>query len=146
MTILTSFAERFADFIAESGLTQKQIAEATGLTETSVSNYISGKSEPSLKALVSIADYFKCSTDYLTGKKETSEEKIFKPCPPFSTRLVYLMKQKPCSGYKLCKDAKIPQGSFYDWKNGKTEPNLFNIDKLINYFDCSMDYLLGREN
>ena len=90
MNTFPDFAERFKDLISESGLSQKQIACAIGITETSVSNYISGKSEPSLKVLVAIADYFKCTTDYITGKKDESEEKIFLPCPPFSTQLKIL--------------------------------------------------------
>ncbi len=145
MNTFPDFAERFKDLISENGLSQKQIACAIGIPETSVSNYISGKSEPSLKVLVAIADYFKCTTDYITGKKDESEEKIFLPCPPFSTQLKILMDKKPCSGYRLCTDANIPQASFYDWKNGKTEPNLYNVKKLLEYFDCSLDFLLGRE-
>ena len=146
MIMLSNFVERLKELKDEHNLTQKQIADFTGLTETSISNYLKGKSEPSIKSFVAIADYFKCSTDYLFGLNNDSNEINFLPCPPLSERLQYLLDKKSCTGYHLCKTADIPEASFYDWKNGNTEPNLYNIDKLIGFFDCSLDYFLGREN
>ena len=141
----TQFAERFSYLISESNSTQKQLANAIGIKETSISNYKKGLSEPSIKHLVAIADYYKCSTDYLIGKTDDLNEKEFNACPPFYLRLQTLLKQNNISAYKFCKDNNLPQGSFYDWKNGKAEPNLFNLTKLSKIFDYSLDYLLGRE-
>lgn len=145
MDILSNFAERLKELISEYGLTQKQLAQVTGITETSISKYVRGEDEPSLKSLIVIANHFKCTTDFLIGKTNESNEKNFSKCPPFAERLKFLMQEKNCSGYRLCKDAEIPEGSFYDWKNGKSEPNLDNLEKLTKYFNCSLDYLLGRE-
>ena len=41
---------------------------------------------------------------------------------------------------------EINETSVYSWKNGKRVPNLDNLLKLSKFFDCSVDYLLGREN
>ncbi len=32
------------------------------------------------------------------------------------------------------------------WENGKAEPNLDTLNKLADFFDVSVDYLIGREN
>ena len=56
----SKFAERLNDLIFEKGLQQNQLAEATGLTETSISQYARGITQPTIKSLVALADYFKC--------------------------------------------------------------------------------------
>ena len=33
-----------------------------------------------------------------------------------------------------------------DWEKGNTEPNIEDLIKLADFFDCSVDYLLGRED
>lgn len=43
---MTELSERIREAIAKSGKTQKQIAELSGLTEVSISRYISGEREP----------------------------------------------------------------------------------------------------
>lgn len=52
----------------EKAITQENIAEATGKTRQTVSQYVNGKSEPGYDTLVKIADYFDVSVDYLLGR------------------------------------------------------------------------------
>lgn len=33
-----------------------------------------------------------------------------------------------------------------DWERGKAEPSAFWLTKLADFFECSIDYLLGRED
>jgi transcriptional regulator with XRE-family HTH domain len=40
----------------------------------------------------------------------------------------------------------IGKGSISNWEIGRTEPSIDNLIKLADYFDCSIDYLTGREN
>lgn len=48
--------------------TQEKLAEVTGKTRQTVSQYVNGISEPGYDTLVKIADYFNVSTDYLLGR------------------------------------------------------------------------------
>ena len=144
MNILSNFVERLNELISEYGINQKQLAEATGLTATSIGNYLCGKSEPSIKSLIALADYFKCSIDYLLGKTSEYTEINFSKCPSVAERIKFMSNKNGYSGYYICKKAEIPEGSFYDWKNGKTEPTLDNLEKLVSFFDCSFDEFLGR--
>lgn len=50
------------------GVTAKAVAEAVGILPDTYRSYETGRREPSLKALVQIADYFHVSTDYLLGR------------------------------------------------------------------------------
>lgn len=49
----------------ELKISQKQLAETTGLTEAGISRYISGQRLPRLDILLKIADALNCTLDYL---------------------------------------------------------------------------------
>ncbi len=61
------FKERFAALIKERGLSQKELAQKTNLTEGAVSHYLKGDREPKGAILLSIANALETSTDYLKG-------------------------------------------------------------------------------
>lgn len=50
------------------GTTQAQLAEITGKTRQTISQYVNGISEPGYDTLVKIADHFQVSLDYLLGR------------------------------------------------------------------------------
>ena len=52
------------------GTTQAQLAEITGKTRQTISQYVNGISEPGYYTLVKIADHFQVSLDYLLGRSE----------------------------------------------------------------------------
>jgi transcriptional regulator with XRE-family HTH domain len=60
-------------------ITQENIAEATGKTRQTVSQYVNGKSEPGYDTLVKIADYFDVSVDYLIGRTGIKEKPVTIP-------------------------------------------------------------------
>jgi transcriptional regulator with XRE-family HTH domain len=49
----------------ERKISQKDLAEQSGLTEAGISRYISGQRLPRLDILLKIADVLHCSLDYL---------------------------------------------------------------------------------
>ena len=51
-------------------MTQQQLAEALGIKQGRVSQWLSGKNLPSYENLVKLADLFDISMDVLTGRKE----------------------------------------------------------------------------
>lgn len=46
----------------------------------------------------------------------------------------------------LSKATGISSGNICDWKSGRSKPNAETLVKVANYFECSVDYLLGRTN
>ena len=142
----SKFAERLNDLIFEKGLQQNQFSGSNGSYWNFNKPICTRNNSTDIKSLVALADYFKCSTDFLLGDTDANSEKKFLQCPEFSVSLKRILADHNCSGYKLCKEAEIPQASFYDWKNGNTYPSLDNLYKIANYFDCTIDYLLGRES
>ena len=52
------------------GLTQKQLAEGTGLSIRGIQNYELGLRLPTYEILIALADYFDVSLDYLVGRSD----------------------------------------------------------------------------
>ena len=47
------------------------MAEALGLSKAAISQFETGKSQPSAAVLIALADYFNVSLDYLVGRSDT---------------------------------------------------------------------------
>lgn len=52
-------------------LSQREVAKALNASASVISNYESGERTPSIEALMSLADLYRCSTDYLLGIEKT---------------------------------------------------------------------------
>lgn len=67
----------FEQLLQKYGVSSYKVAKDTGVTQTALSNWKSGRSTPSTKTLQKIADYFGVTVDYLmTGKNEQKEKEI----------------------------------------------------------------------
>lgn len=146
MDILSKFAENLNFLMNDKNLTQLELAQKTKLKPASVCKYLKGNCMPTLNALLVLADFFNCSTDYLLGLIDDGSEKRFLPCPPFAERIMQVLKLNGYNPYEFCKAAKLNDNRFYDWKNGKHQPSVESVIKIAKFFDYSLDYLLGREN
>ena len=67
---MTIFAERLRKHRALKSVTQKQVAEAIGISERGYQEYELSKKEPTMGKLLALADYFDCSIDYLVGRSD----------------------------------------------------------------------------
>lgn len=63
----------------------------------------------------------------------------------FRERLVELMTEKKIKTYtELANRTQIPSSTIYSWKTSL--PNGDNLVSLANFFDVSIDYLVGRSD
>lgn len=68
--------EIFAMLLEKYGVTPYQVHKATGVAQSSLSDWKRGKSKPKYEKLVKIAEYFNVSVDYLlTGEEPEKKEK-----------------------------------------------------------------------
>ena len=58
--------------------------------------------------------------------------------------LFKMISEKGITQSKLAENTSISTGNISDWKKGKSMPSAVKLDELATYFDCSVDYLLGR--
>ena len=62
-------------------LTQKQLGDSLGISESAVGMYERGKREPDFETLEVIADYFNVDMDYLTGRSPVERKYTFSANP-----------------------------------------------------------------
>jgi len=62
-----NYASRAKDWITDSDIKQKKLAQEFHITEAMFSNYLTGRSDMPVDVLVKIAQYFSLSMDYLVG-------------------------------------------------------------------------------
>ena len=46
---------------------------------------------------------------------------------------------------QLAKSVGLSKGVISLWENGKREPTMSSLILLADFFNCSIDYLVGRE-
>ena len=68
-------SERIKSIRVSKGFTQKQVADAIGVTEVSLQRFEYGSSRPSLDTLITLADFYNVSLDYLVGRSDVPERR-----------------------------------------------------------------------
>lgn len=66
------FRDRLFDLRRQAGLSQEELANLLGVTRQAVQKWEAGTSRPDMDNLVSLAEYFKVSLDFLVTGKEPS--------------------------------------------------------------------------
>ena len=61
---------RILPLMKKKGMTQRELANQIGVTETSISRYISGARMPKANIVVYIADALNTTTDFILGRTE----------------------------------------------------------------------------
>lgn len=61
-------------------------------------------------------------------------------------KILELMKSQNVTAAKLTKETNLPNSAITEWKKGKSKPSLDAIVKIADYFNVSVDYILGRAN
>ena len=67
---MTTFGERLKELRKSKNMTQKDFAIILHVTERAYQNYEMNSSTPNYKLLLTIADYFNVSLDYLVGRTD----------------------------------------------------------------------------
>lgn len=57
----------------DTGLTQKEVSQLVGVAQTTYAGYETGRHEPSVEMLIKLADAYKVSMDYITGRYTPAE-------------------------------------------------------------------------
>ncbi|WP_410072154.1 helix-turn-helix domain-containing protein [Anaerostipes sp.] len=65
--------QRMKELISKKGISQKQLAKISGLTESTISHYVRGERIPRGVNLIKIAKALDTTTDYLLGNEENED-------------------------------------------------------------------------
>lgn len=130
-------------------ITRNELVSVTDITDTSISKILNAINAPALDTLLSIADRYKVSVDFLLGQSKDPAPAQTPESPDdlkaaIGKRLDTLLERDSVSQYRLAKDLKKNQSAFAYIRNGKNAPALQTLIELADYFEVTTDYLLGR--
>ncbi len=144
-TFTEKLSERLKDIMGKKGVDITRLSEAIGVSKSTISRYLKGTRIPKIEILVKIADCFQCPLDYFATSENYEEGKKFSPCLPFPERFRFLFEHFHKSRYALCHgELHISESVLYNWQNGNCMPTAENVYKMAEFFDCSMDFVMGR--
>lgn len=146
MPISAKFQNRFVELVENIEESNKaSIAQQMDVNYVTFSKIYNYGILPRLIILIRIADFFNVSIEYLLSK--TNDEYFDKAQipTPFIERLNELKEKKGIKNYsELGNKVHIHRNSFYEWEQENHLPSLEFLEILSDYFNVSMDYLLGR--
>ena len=64
----------------------------------------------------------------------------------FSERLISLRKEKKLTQYSLAEQLEFSRGQIGNYEQGTREPDQLTLLKIANFFNVSVDYLIGKSN
>lgn len=63
----------------------------------------------------------------------------------FAEKLVLLQEKKGVSNYRLAKEIGVHQTSVASWRDGTRFPHPKHVQRIADYFGCTVDELLKEE-
>lgn len=142
--VSANFQKRLLNIIEEKDLTKNSFAEAAGVNKDIIIRATVYAIVPSVKSLIKIADYLACPLLYLLGE---SEDTLFVPSAhavTFHERLKILTAERGIRYSDLSHAMTFAPNSVYEWFRTKSLPSPDYLIELADFFDVSLDYLLGR--
>ena len=70
---MTDFGKHLKEIRISFNYTQKQVASNIGITERNYQRYEANDQRPSFDILISLADFYNVSIDYLVGRTDNPE-------------------------------------------------------------------------
>ena len=139
------FRDRLKELMEINEKTVKDISENTGISGASIYGYLSGLHLPNTEIAIRIADYFLCPLDFLFGLCNDFIQKERRIVSDITTRLKAAFDSCGKTRYRISKETRFSEGRLYRWYHGKVVPSIYNLVKLVEPLNCSLDFLVGRE-
>ncbi len=144
MPISIIFQERFSELVRELDCPRKDLSAKLNVNPEIISKALNYGILPRPRALIKIADSLNISLEYLLG---ISDNEVFFKAEnrkTFFERLEILRESKNLTYYQLGKELHIAPSYFANWHKQNYIPTLEFLTLLSDYFEVSLDYLLGR--
>ena len=148
-----TIGERLVQLREKFGLSQAQVASTIGVDRTSYAKYEKNVNKPTRK-LKELSELFHVTTDYIMCLSEHPYGAPFAgqdngnflvfDYQIFAIRLKNLCQKNNISQEQLEKISGVSLQVIEDWEFSKRTPDAPTLSKLANYFNVSVDYLLGR--
>ncbi|WP_432408858.1 helix-turn-helix domain-containing protein [Wukongibacter sp. M2B1] len=131
------FGDKLKRLREEKGLTQAELGEMFSVSEAAIYFCESNKRPPTYQLLNKFARYFNVTPQYLLGYDNIDKAIL-------GNRLKELREKFFLTQHDFGGIINIPQNTISNYEKGKSFPNIETIYLIADYFDISIDYLVGR--
>ena len=127
---------RFKELREQNHFTLQDLSDALrtqqgiNISPDSLAKYERGERKPKIDKLEALADFFKVPVSYLRGETAVN-------------RLKELRQSKGLTLDGIEKATGINRGTYSNYENGNTAPKFETWQKLSNYFEVPIPYLMG---
>lgn len=137
--------KRIFELIEDENTGYQNLVEYLNLSDISII-YTWKREEylPSTENLIKISELYNCSLDYLLCRTDDFGKCSTKQVSTFYDRVEELIKKNKYKKYKLEEEKICSSNNLFKWKHGAI-PKIETVIKLADYFNVTIDYLLGRE-
>ena len=143
---METFVNRLRDLIKDNNIDNNELAKVLALSNVNrIYPWLNCEYYPSTKILIQMADYFKCTLEYLLGRTEDNNFSKIKRTSKFEDRLKQIMENKKIRKIDMINNGICSPSSFTLWFKEHRTPQIETVIKLADYFKATIDYLLGRE-
>lgn len=136
----------------ELNFTQQELADAIGIDKSTISSYENGAIEllkmPVVQMIASALSTNLEQFIYLQSTQKSTDDKSV-TIPEVSKnniKLKELRRQHNLTQAMLAAEIGVAQNTLSYWENKQYDIDSVSLIKLADYFGCSVDYILGREN
>ena len=111
-------------------VTLEQLSDETDISIASLSRYETGKRNPKISTIRTLAEYFEVSSDYLEGRYETE----------FDIENIgeSIRKLRMANGISKTKLSNIlnfkGRSTMSQYETNKRKPSMKNLNRILNYF------------
>lgn len=142
--ISAAFQKRLLELIEEHDCNKAEFSSFTGVSQGMIGRATKYGIIPSVRSLIKIANSCNISIKFLLGESDKDDFYMSDHPTNFQFRLKQLSEEKNLSYSKIAHEMPFPRSYFFDWMREDTLPSLDYLFPLAEYFDVSIDYLLGR--
>lgn len=129
----------------ERGLTQQRLAELTGISKSRIYSYESLDREPDIAGLITLADFFSVSIDFLVGKETdfyAQKNGTALDMDKFGERVRCFRVQREMTVEELAEKSGIKANYLSLIECGAKKPSCETLIQLLNALEVSADAVL----
>ncbi|MDE5666719.1 MAG: hypothetical protein K2I29_00595 [Clostridia bacterium] len=142
--ISEKFQNRIKQIIEDQDCNRKDFPNFVGVSRDVIIRATKYGIIPSLKSLIKIANNLNVSIPYLLGETDNIEFYLSEHPTTFHIRLEQLANERGVKYSAISNKMPFAYNSIYEWNRKGCLPSLEYLIPLADYFEVSIDYLLGR--
>ncbi len=132
--------KKFVELLQKNNTTAYQVSKATGVSQSTLSDWKTGRATPKVDKLCKIAEYFGVTINYLLDSDTIKEKE--RNVMNFGENLREHRIAVGLTQAQLAEELSLAPSSISLWESGDRKPDIIFLKQLANIFGCTTDELL----